>query len=387
MKRRSFALLPLALPFGARTASRIGSRLASHFGFPLASLAMPDALGADAATASAPAYEPVVPGKVLRFPDDEGSHPGFRLEWWYVTGWLSDETSRPLGFQVTFFRTRPVATAGNPSRFAPAQLFVAHAALSDPQRGRVVHDQRIARGVFGLAWAGEGATDVAIGDWRLAADGDALRANVKGRELALELAFRRPQPPLLHGDQGMSRKGPAEESASYYYSLPHLAVEGTVASGKNRSRVTGTAWLDHEWSTAYMEQPATGWDWIGINLNDGGALMVFRMRSPTRVNFWGGATLRTADGRTRTFSPQQIAWLPVREWRSTRSGATYRVEWRVRVDELVLQIVPLIDDQELDARASTGTVYWEGAVTAQVDGREVGRGYLEMTGYWRAFRP
>ncbi len=135
-----------------------------------------------------------------------------------------------------------------------------------------------------------------------------------------------------------------------------------------------------------MEAAASGWDWAGINLDDGGALMIFRMRSHNRANFWSGATLRTPDGRVRTFVPQQVAWLPLREWRSERTGATYPVEWTVRIDQLEMTLQPLIDDQELDARMSTGTVYWEGAVTAKVGGRQIGRGYLEMTGYWRAFR-
>jgi predicted secreted hydrolase len=55
----------------------------------------------------------------------------------------------------------------------------------------------------------------------------------------------------------------------------------------------------------------------------------------------------------------------------------------VKAGELELAIEPLFDDQEHDARASTGTIYWEGAVRALRDGKPVGLGYLELTGYWR----
>ena len=322
-------------------------------------------LAGPARKARGAAYPAVVPGRSLRFPADEGSHPEFRIEWWYATGWLSDETNRQSGFQITFFRNRAVDTGGNPSRFAPEQLIVAHAAVSDPQRGHLLHEQQIARSGFGLAEVAPGMTDARIGNWSLRAGGATLRAAVAGPRFAFELIMRRTQPPLLHGEQGFSRKGAGAESASYYYTLPHLAVEGSVAAGGVTSRVTGTAWLDHEWSSAPMESQATGWDWIGINLDDGGALMAFRMRSRTRANLWSGATLRTADGRTQTFSPQQVVWIALRQWRSPRTDATYPVGWRIKIGDFAIELDALMDDQEQDARGSTGTVYWEGAVIAR----------------------
>ncbi|MEO8134893.1 MAG: lipocalin-like domain-containing protein [Betaproteobacteria bacterium] len=323
---------------------------------------------------------------MLRFPDDEGSHPAFRLEWWYATGWLYDDSRRPYGFQITFFRNRAVDTGGNPSRFAPAQLYVAHAALADPQRGRLAHDQRIARGGFGLADAALGRTEVQLDQWSLRADGDVLRATMAGREFGFDLALRRTQPPLLHGEQGFSRKSPAVGAASYYYTLPQIAVSGGVTAGGNSIRVTGTAWLDHEWSSAPMEDSAAGWDWVGINLDDGGALMAFRMRDRGGGKLWSAATWRRADGSATAFVPGQVTWEPLRDWRSPRTAASYPVAWRVRVGGIVLELEPLMDDQESDTRASTGAVYWEGAVTARSDGRIVGRGYLELTGYWRPLR-
>ena len=363
MNRRNF----VALPLGLLAASRPRHAVAIDF----------------------PA---VVPGRALRFPDDEGSHPEFRIEWWYVTGFMFDSARNPLGFQVTFFRNRAVDSGGNPSRFAPEQLIVAHAALSDPQRGRLLHDQRLARSGFGLAGTATGVTDAHLGGWRLVADGELFRARVGSRDFNIDLTMRRTQPPLLHGDEGFSRKSPGPGAASYYYSLPQLAVEGEVGAGGKSRRVTGTAWLDHEWSSAAMAPQVTGWDWIGINFDDGGALMAFRLRGGTGAAqssgsaLWSGATLRTADGRTRSHAPEQVTWTPVRHWRSPRTEATYPVAWRVAAGDLVIDLEPLLDDQELDARASTGTIYWEGAVTARSAGRLVGRGYLELTGYWRAFR-
>jgi predicted secreted hydrolase len=145
--------------------------------------------------------------------------------------------------------------------------------------------------------------------------------------------------------------------------------------------VKGTAWLDQEWSTAYLEQGAVGWDWIGINGADGSALMAFRIRRADGTAHWAGATLRDARGEARAFAPHEIEWTKLREWRSTRTGITWPVAFRVRVGALDLTLEPLMDDQESDTRATTGAVYWEGAVRAFEGGRLFGRGYLELTGY------
>ncbi len=169
--------------------------------------------------------------------------------------------------------------------------------------------------------------------------------------------------------------------ASYYYSRPQLAVDGTLSLSGRTLAVRGTAWLDHEWSSDYLAAGAQGWDWVGINLDDGGALMAFRIRAKDGSVLWAGATLREASGAVRTFEPAEVEFTPLRQWRSARTGVTYPVAFRVTAGGLTLDLEPLFDDQELDARASVGTIYWEGAVRARSGGRTVGRGYLELTGY------
>jgi predicted secreted hydrolase len=327
-------------------------------------------------------FAPVVPGYPIRFPHDEGSHPEFRIEWWYITGWL-DEATRPLGFQITFFRARPELKHDNPSALTPRQILVAHAAVSDPAHGRLIHAQRAAREGFGLAGAEPGRTHVWIDDWTLEQRGRIYESRIPAREFQLELAFEARQLPLLQGGNGVSRKGPSPDSASYYYSLPHLHVNGRIARESRSQPVSGSAWLDHEWSSQYLEKEAVGWDWIGINLDGGTALMAFRMRDERGGPFWAGGALRRADGPLRVFSPADIRFTPRREWRSARTGTSYPVSWLVRAGDLELEIEPLFDDQEHDTRASTGTIYWEGAVRALRNGKRAGLGYLELTGYWR----
>jgi len=348
------------------------------------------ALGALAAVAGVAAaaanYADVTPAARVSLPADAGAHPDFRTEWWYVTGWLATDAGEALGFQVTFFRTRPSLESANPSAFAARQVLIAHAALSDPAHGRLWHDQRILREGFGLAAAATGRTDVRLRDWSLAARGGGLAACVRGEDFGFELVLEPTLPPLLNGSGGYSQKGPAPTAASLYYSVPQLRVEGSVDRGGKRVAVTGSAWLDHEWSSAYLDPLAVGWDWIGVNLDDGGALMAFRMRDAGGGARWAGGTLRSADGRVRSLAAGEVAFTPGRRWRSPRTAIEYPVEWRVSAGGLELALVPLLDDQESDSRATTGAIYWEGAVEARADGRRIGRGYLELTGYGERLR-
>lgn len=328
---------------------------------------------------AAPGYPAVAPGRALVFPRDHGAHPEFRTEWWYVTGWLGDA----VGFQITFFRSRPGVNETGASAFAPRQLLFAHAAIADRTLGHLLHDQRAARAGLGRAEVAETTTDVRIDDWSLALGADGrYRAAIAAREFALDLEFAPRQPTLLQGDAGYSRKGANPREASYYYSRPHLAATGRFVHEGKAMRAAGEAWLDHEWSSEMLAPDVLGWDWIGIALDDGGALMAFRMRRADGSIAWAGGTLRTASG-TRTFAPTEVRFEPLRRWRSPRIDAEYPVALRVRAGDLTIELAPLMDDQELDARASVGTVYWEGAVEARRDGVRVGRGYLELTGYWR----
>ena len=271
-------------------------------------------------------------------------------------------TGADLGIQVTFFRNRPNVAEDNPSAFAPRQLVFAHAAIADPARGRLRHDQRAARAVFDLAGAATETTRAWIGDWSLALDGETYRAKIVARDFALDLAFRATQPLLIQGDRGYSRKGPLPQQASWYYSRPQLAVTGSVEVGGKARAVTGRAWLDHEWSSEVMAPDAVGWDWVGVNLDDGGALMAFRMRDRAGGTVWAGGAWRRADGTTDILGPDAVRFEPGRRWTSPRTGVAYPVEFTLRAGGADYAITPLFDDQELDSRASTGTVYWEGAV-------------------------
>ena len=342
--------------------------------------------------------------RALRFPADHGSHPDTHVEWWYVTGWLRSggtdvaaAATPEFGFQVTFFRTRTDLAADSASRFAARQLVFAHVALTDLSTGAQgdgsLHDQRVAREGFDVAQtpAASGSQLVRLRDWslqRLAPSASAdtrtrLRVAVRADRFALDLDLEGTQPLLLQGVAGYSQKGPDPAEASHYYSEPQLAVHGRVERAGAAARdVTGRAWLDHEWSDQYLASTAVGWDWIGFNLHDGAALMAFRLRRADGSMVWAGGSWRSPVGELRNFGADEVRFEPQRRWTSPRTQASYPVEWIVTTPDGRWRVAALQDDQELDSRNSTGSLYWEGLSALETeDGRSVGLGYLELTGY------
>ena len=334
--------------------------------------------------ASAQVQYPIVSPRKLTFPLDHGAHPDYRTEWWYLTGWL-DGPAAPIGFQITFFRTRTTIDPANPSAFAAKQLVIAHAAIADPARGTLLHDERIARTGFGAASVSTEDTDVLLDRWslrRLPQSG-VYRSIVAARGFTLELDAQPTQALLLQGEAGYSRKGPLATQASYYYSQPQLTVRARLArEGKSEERI-GSGWLDHEWSSTLLSDDAAGWDWIGVNLDDGSALTAFsiRGRQAASAPVHAYASLRAPDGSLRVFGPSEVRLSTLAEWTSPRTRATWPVAREVRIGSRTFITQPLMADQELDSRASSGTVYWEGASRLLENGKPVGRGYLEMTGY------
>ena len=344
---------------------------------------------------------------LLQFPRDAGVHPNVATEWWYVTGYanVAGQTAT-LGYQVTFFRSRIASTQNMQSRMAAKQLLFAHAAVTDIRSKKLWHDQRIARwsgepegaNPVDAASASERDTDVVLRDWSLRRSGDDLHARISAGatgDFALDLRFKATQPVLLQGKDGLSRKGPDEKQSSYYYSLPQLQATGNIAlQGKTHTLERGsTAWLDHEWSQEILHPQAVGWDWIGINLLDGGALTAFQLRDKNGQAMWDGGSFRSAPsasgsgGMRHAFSRGEVLFHPLRQWHSLLSNANYPVEWIVRTPTNYYTVKAVVDNQELDSRQSTGAIYWEGLCEVW-DGnhRLVGRGYLEMTGYAQALR-
>ena len=327
-----------------------------------------------------------LPAKTMAFPRDRGSHPDFKTEWWYITG-HARSGDREFGFQLTFFRSRVDSTQGMASNFAARQLMFAHAAITDVQGKKIWHDQRIARDGFGVASSSQTDMNVKLRDWSLQADGKKYAAELPAGDFGLTLQFVETQGVVLQGNNGLSRKGPNEKQASYYYSQPQLATTGKLRVQGKTLDVQGTGWLDHEWSQEILAPGVVGWDWIGMNLLDGSALTAFQLRDKTGAAVWDGGSFRSANQSLYVFSRGEVIFRPTRFWKSPLTQTTYPVEWVVRTPADFYTVRALVDNQELDSRQSTGAIYWEGLCElTDSNGKKVGNGYLEMTGYAQPLR-
>lgn len=322
------------------------------------------------------------PGWTYDFPRDHGPHVDFKTEWWYFTGNLRAQGGRDFGFQLTIFRqgiVPPGQELPSRSRFLRRHVGFAHFAVSDLSARHFHHAQRASRGAFGeIEFSSE---RVRIEDWEVRRVGlhDFHLAASDGH-LRLDLRLRALKAPVVHGEEGISRKAEGEGRASHYYSLTRLEASGVVATTEGDFEVQGLAWFDHEWFTNQLAAGQEGWDWFSLQLSDGSDLMLFQIRTagggrdPHSSGTW-------VDAEGRGTKIREFSLEPTRHWRSPITGGRYPVAWRIRAEGLDLQVEARMDNQEL---ALPPVVYWEGAVVARGThhGQPIsGSGYLEMTGY------
>ena len=357
------------------------------------SASVSDTLSSKADEGFARALEPMT----FQFPRDHGAHPEYQIEWWYYTGNLRADDGKAFGYQLTFFRF--ALTPQMPERishFATNQVYMGHFAVTDAANDEYFCFERRSRGAGGLAGAmGQptykvwlenwSATEVEPGVMRLhvASTSDLIEAEP---QIGLSLDLRQTLSPILHGDRGLSQKGPESGNATYYYSLVGLETTGEVTINGKTVGVNGISWMDHEFGTSFLGEGFVGWDWFSLQLEDGTTLMLYCLRRSDQScdpETFGG-TLVYPDSRQLRLGTTDFTLTPSRQWTSPESGATYPSDWQITFPELkiALQVEPLIPNQEFRASFT----YWEGAVRVhgQIDGAAVnGRGYVELTGYER----
>ncbi|SMC20231.1 Predicted secreted hydrolase [Desulfacinum hydrothermale DSM 13146] len=342
-------------------------------------------------------YRAVTGPCAFQFPRDHGPHADYRTEWWYYTGNVTSEDGRDYGFQFTFFRNRLISDAakrrwpGPWSRWRSDTLILLHMAVSDLTQGRFVHHRDAARAVPGMAGAGirDGRVRIFLKKSELILQGEEHRLQGSGDDMELKLVAVPQKSPVFHGKNGYSKKGNAPERASCYYSFTRMGVSGILEVAGRRVRVTGSAWMDHEYSTSPLERGIVGWDWFSLQLSDRTELMLYQLRrADGSVHPVSQGTLVRPDGSKKNLQKADFEVRVLDHWTSPRSGATYPSGWRIRVaaQDLDLTVSPRLKDQEMAGEGLDGIDYWEGSVSVRgrggVDGREVsGLGYVELTGY------
>jgi predicted secreted hydrolase len=333
------------------------------------------------------------------FPRDHGAHEGYRTEWWYYTGNLESASNERYGFQLTFFRTQLVppgeekAWPAKPSAWRTKNLYFAHAALSDLAGNRYYHDERVARDAVGMGGVAQkgGSTTIFLDNWSALLGPETHRLSAVTDTFMLDLSCKPAKPAAVHGLEGYSRKGKNPESASCYYSFTRLETSGIITVRGVEETVHGTAWMDHEFSSAPLEKDLTGWDWFGLQLDDRTEVMIYLLRldsggySPA-----SSGTFVKHSGESVHLNLEDFQVEVLDRWKSPHSGAMYPSKWRIRVLPLHLElsIAPNLADQELMTTRTTRITYWEGSVS--ISGRSGdkpvnGVGYVEMTGYAKPF--
>jgi predicted secreted hydrolase len=334
-------------------------------------------------------WAPAAGTREWSFPRDHGSHPEYRTEWWYFTGILSAGDGRRFGYQLTFFRQGIAREAADPANpWSIRDLYLAHFTLTDVAAGVFSYAERTSRSGPGIAGADAGELRTWVLDWSAVTAGDAFVLSAREGGIGIRLSLRPRRPPVLHGEGGLSLKGSAPGQASWYASLTDLETAGTVRLGDaGEIPVRGASWFDHEFGSGQLAVDLAGWDWFGLRLSDGRALMLYRLRRPDgSAAPASSGTLVAADGTARHLAREEAAIETLARWRSPHSGATYPSRWRLRVPAagIDLELSPLLADQELRTGKSTGVTYWEGAVAGggTAGGTRVTvEGYAELTGY------
>ena len=338
------------------------------------------------------------PGYPWEFPRDHAAHRAYAIEWWYLTGILraQDAPGRTFGYQLTIFRIglRPERTA-LASAWATDTLLLGHAAVTDVAAddhrfADVLHREVPLLARFGvpgdpvLAWCRAPAgTD---GAWSILWNGDGFDAAAVDdrRRLAFDLRTRPEKPLVLHGERGFSAKSADARSASLYYSYTRLATEGTLTLDGRRYRVRGASWMDKEFSTSSLGPEQAGWDWLALRLSDGRDLMLYVMRRKDGSTDLAQASLVSPRGEVRALPSSAWSLRATTRWQAYPS----RFQLDVPGEGIHVAVVPLVLDQENRGTLPGAPDYWEGAVRVEdAEGRAVGEGYVELTGYGEGNRP
>lgn len=334
--------------------------------WPFAALAQGfSGLGTDAEGFATPQPDPT-----FSFPADHGAHPDYRIEWWYLTANLEGPDGTPYGLQWTLFRS--ALAPGEAEGWRSPQVWFAHAAVTTPEQHLAT--ERFARGGIGQAGVEPAPFRAWIDDWALEGpDFDRLSLRASGPEFGYDMTLQTEGPLVFHGEGGFSVKS-LEGQASYYYSQPFYRIEGTLTLPDGEVDVSGSAWLDREWSSQPLSETQSGWDWFSLSFASGEKLMGFQLRQ-TDGTLFSSSTWIMPDGSTTAYPNEAFAAEAL--VRSSVAGREVPTTWRVTLPERGVDVeVSAINP---NAWMDLTIPYWEGPVI--VEGSHAGRGYLEMTGY------
>lgn len=337
------------------------------------------------ATVSAQQYKPALPGYQFQFPRDYFNHEQYQTEWWYYTGNVRAPDGHRFGFELTFFR-QGVSRSADSDPWYVHDLWMAHMALSDISGQRFYHEERLNRSGPGIAGVDAKSGMVWNGNWRAHITQDEEDLHGIGRNFSFALKLVPTKPPVIQGQDGISRKAAGVGHASHYYSITRLRTSGWIHLGGKAYQVEGTSWMDHEFFTGSMAADETGWDWLSVQFNDGSDLMLYLLRHKDgSIDPYSSGSYVDARGNSRFLSSRDFAMKPEGDtWISPVTKAAYPLRWHVSIPKLDLAFHVTTPLRTQEMTGQFGPSYWEGVI--DVDGTQAkaevhGVGYLEMTGY------
>jgi len=331
-------------------------------------------------------FQTVDPAGQLRFPKDHAAHPEYRIEWWYVTANLTTESGQAVGLQWTLFRQALTPESGS-NEWLDGQLWMAHVGLT--QAAGHWYEERFGRSGGGQAGVLlEPYYRVWLDDWELRSRQPSTTLLEAQQDLLsnLQLTARTPDfsytlsltaagPLVRHGDEGYSLKSERGQ-ASWYFSQPFFEVSGQLTlPGGTEHLVTGSAWLDREWSSQPLAAEQLGWDWFSMQFEDGSRLMAFRLREADREDGFIAGTWISPEGKPQPLQRHEVQMTPL-QW--AQAGPTQvPIRWQINVPRFAVAVTT--EAVYSGAWMPTTIPYWEGPI--RISGSHAGVGYLEMTGY------
>ena len=284
-------------------------------------------------------------GYVYQFPKDHGSHPNYKIEWWYITGHVKGDDNDYIGFESTFFRI---------GQKEESDIHLAHMAITDIKRQNFYHEERLNKEGWN-AYSKTGDLDLKNGNWTLKRSKDNeffLNFSVKS-DFLINLKLTPQKPLVIFGEDGISKKGPSKTAASHYITFSRLGVSGTILSDKKELKVTGNAWMDHEISSSQLDENQVGWDWVSVQLNDNREVMAYILRTKDgSISDFSKLVWISEDGELTHQTPDEFQWIQNGNYKSSETGAVYPISPSFTTKDpksgtiRKFTVIPLMEEQE-----------------------------------------
>lgn len=319
-------------------------------------------------------FEPVLPDRTVSLPKDFQFHPEYQHEWWHYFATLEDATGKDYSVQWSFFR---IATDERETRgWQSPQIYISNVVVTSATK--VWKEQRLARGGIGQAGMTNRPFRIWIDNWNWRALGSTPfpgRLSVETDTFALELDSVTKGPYVLNGENGYQKKHDLLPIASYNFSAPFLALNGTLTLDGADIEVSGNAWLHKEWGSGLLGEGQQGWDWFVFNLDDGSALSVSRYRNDKQMPYVFG-TLATRSGKVYQLSDSDLDITPLPN-STLLNGRRMPLQWIINVPKYEINLTTRI--QRRDMWLPFVIPYWEGPIMAS--GSHEASGFMQLTGY------